>query len=37
MTIHISDHGQASAPEQIRRSSRQLARAVRQALTAKAG
>ena len=37
MTIHISDHGQASAPEQIRRSSRQMARAVRQALTAKAG
>lgn len=37
MTIHISDHGQASAPEQIRRSSRQVARAVRQALSAKAG
>jgi len=37
LTINISDHGQASAPEQIRRSSRQVARAVRQALTAKAG
>tara|TARA_R110002124_G_scaffold272013_1_gene441000 strand:- start:5952 stop:6527 length:576 start_codon:yes stop_codon:yes gene_type:complete len=37
LSIHISDHGQASAPEQIRRSSRQVARAVRRALTAKAG
>lgn len=37
LTINISNHGQASAPEQMRRSSRQVARAVRHALTAKAG
>ena len=37
LTINISDHGQASAPEQMRRSSRQVARAVRHALTARAG
>ena len=37
LTINISDHGQASAPEQMRRSSRQVARAVRNVLTAKAG
>jgi hypothetical protein len=37
LTINISDHGQASAPEQMRRSSRQVVRAVRYALTAKAG
>lgn len=37
LTIRISDNGQGSAPEQMRRSSRQVARAVRNALTAKAG
>ncbi|WP_417621159.1 tail tape measure protein [Parasphingorhabdus sp.] len=37
LTINISDHGQGSAPEQMRRSSRQVARAVRNALAAKAG
>jgi hypothetical protein len=36
LTIHVSDHGKASAPEQMRRSSRQVARAVRNALAAKA-
>lgn len=37
LTINISDNGQGSAPDQIRRSSRQVARAVRNALAAKAG
>jgi len=37
LTINISDNGQGSAPDQMRRSSRQIARAVRNALTAKAG
>ena len=37
LTINISDNGQGSAPDQIRRSSRQVARSVRNALTAKAG
>ncbi|MEP6101909.1 MAG: tail tape measure protein, partial [Parasphingorhabdus sp.] len=37
LTINISDNGQGSAPDQMRRSSRQVARAVRNALTAKAG
>ncbi|MEH6660758.1 MAG: tail tape measure protein [Parasphingorhabdus sp.] len=37
LTINISDNGQGSAPDQIRRSSRQVARAVRNALSAKAG
>ncbi|MEH6715314.1 tail tape measure protein [Parasphingorhabdus flavimaris] len=37
LTINISDNGQGSAPEQMRRSSRQVARAVRNALSAKAG
>lgn len=37
LTINISDNGQGSAPSQLRRSSRQVARAVRQALSAKAG
>lgn len=37
LTINISDNGQSSAPEQMRRSSRQVARAVRNALSAKAG
>ncbi|MGB5484866.1 tail tape measure protein [Parasphingorhabdus sp.] len=37
LTINISDNGQASAPDQMRRSSRQVARAVRNALAAKAG
>lgn len=36
MTINISDHGHGSAPTQLRRSSRQVARAVRGALSAKA-
>ena len=33
LTINISDNGNGSAPEGLRRSSRQVARAVRQALT----
>lgn len=37
LTINISDHGQRSAPDQMRRSSRQVARTVRNALTAKTG
>ncbi len=37
LTINISDNGQGSAPDQMRRSSRQVARAVRNALAAKAG
>ncbi len=37
LTINISDNGQGSAPDQMRRSSRQVARAVRNALSAKAG
>ena len=37
LTINLSDNGQGSAPEQMRRSSRQVARAVRNALSAKAG
>ncbi len=37
LTINISDNGQGSAPDQMRRSSRQVARAVRKALAAKAG
>lgn len=37
LTINISDNGQSSAPEQMRRSSRQVARTVRNALSAKAG
>jgi len=32
LTINISDNGQGSAPEQMRRSSRQVARAMRNAL-----
>ena len=35
LTINISDNGQGSAPDQMRRSSRQVARAVRNALAAK--
>jgi len=37
LTINISDNGQGSAPDQMRRSSRQVARAVRNILTAKGG
>ncbi|NRD88315.1 tail tape measure protein [Sphingopyxis sp. BSNA05] len=37
LTINISDNGQGSAPDQMRRSSRQVARAVRNVLSAKAG
>ena len=37
MTINISDNGQNSAPDQLRRSSRQIARALRSALAQKAG
>ena len=37
LTINISDNGQNSAPDQMRRSSRQVARAVRNALASKAG
>lgn len=37
LTINVSDNGQGSAPDQMRRSSRQVARAVRNVLTAKAG
>ncbi|WP_339822959.1 tail tape measure protein [uncultured Parasphingorhabdus sp.] len=37
LTINISDNGQSSAPDQMRRSSRQVARTVRNALSAKAG
>ncbi len=37
MTINISDNGQGSAPDQLRRSSRQVARALRTALAQKAG
>ncbi len=36
LTINISDNGQTSAPDQMRRSSRQIARAVRSALASKA-
>lgn len=36
LTINVSDNGQASAPDQMRRSSRQVARAVRSALASKA-
>lgn len=36
LTINISDNGRASAPDQMRRSSRQVARAVRSALASKA-
>ena len=36
LTINISDNGQGSAPEQMRRSSRQVARAVRSALSYRA-
>lgn len=36
LTINISDNGQNSAPEQMRRSSRQVARAVRNALSRRA-
>ncbi len=36
LTINISDNGQGSAPDQIRRSSRQVARAVRSALARRA-
>lgn len=32
LTIHVSDHGRGSAPEALQRSSRHVARAVRQAL-----
>jgi len=35
LTINISDNGQGSAPEQMRRSSRQIARAVRGALASR--
>ena len=35
LTINISDNGQGSAPEQMRRSSRQVARAVRSALASR--
>ncbi len=37
LTINISDHGQGSAPDQMRRSSRQVARAVRNALAYREG
>ena len=37
MTINISDNGQGSAHDQLRRSSRQVARAVRNSLTQKLG
>lgn len=37
LTINISDNGQGSAPDQIRRSSRQVARAVRGALAYREG
>lgn len=37
LTINISDNGQGSAPDQIRRSSRQVARAVRNALAYREG
>lgn len=37
LTINISDNGQGSAPDQMRRSSRQVARAVGNMLAAKAG
>ncbi|VWX61289.1 tail tape measure protein [Sphingorhabdus sp. 109] len=37
LTINISDNGRGSAPEQMRRSSRQIVRAVSNALSAKAG
>ncbi|AMO72774.1 tail tape measure protein [Sphingorhabdus sp. M41] len=37
LTINISDNGQGSAPDQMRRSSRQVARAVRNVLSAKGG
>ncbi|QTD57555.1 tail tape measure protein [Parasphingorhabdus cellanae] len=37
LTINISDHGQGSAPDQLRRSSRQVARAVRGALAYREG
>ena len=37
LTINISDNGKGSAPDQMRRSSRQVARAVRNVLAAKAG
>jgi len=36
VTINISDNGRGSAPDQLRRSSRQLARSLRQALSARA-
>lgn len=36
LTINVSDNGQTSAPDQMRRSSRQVARAVRSALARKA-
>ncbi|GAA0488408.1 hypothetical protein GCM10009096_34170 [Parasphingorhabdus litoris] len=37
LTINISDNGQSSAPDQMRRSSRQVARAVRSALAYREG
>ena len=37
LTINISDNGHASAPDQVRRSSRQVARAVRSALAYREG
>lgn len=37
LTINISDNGQGSAPDQMRRSSRQVARAVRNALAYREG
>ncbi len=37
LTINISDNGQGSAPDQMRRSSRQVARAVRNALANREG
>ncbi|MEP3224891.1 MAG: tail tape measure protein [Parasphingorhabdus sp.] len=37
LTVNISDHGQGSAPDQIHRSSRQIARAVRRALAYREG
>jgi len=36
VTINISDNGRGSAPDQLRRSSRQLTRSLRQALSARA-
>ncbi|SIN59623.1 hypothetical protein SAMN02745824_0152 [Parasphingorhabdus marina DSM 22363] len=35
LTIHVSDHGQGSAPDQLRRSGRQVARSIRSALVSR--